>query len=436
MNFFKNVRGFGLLILILCFVLISTACGSSKTTEVSGGNSSQTTANKEGNSSEFPDEIPIGVVVGLSGPTAAYGEAIVTGAQLVVDRVNASGGIKSMGGAKIKLYIADHQSSPSVGASQTELMINQNKVLAILGNSASSVAQTTTSIAERYDVPMISGDQADELSQQGFKTYFRAGPPTSGFAQAGVLLARELADKTGYMPQKTVILADDGAFAESSVRAFQNFVPRAGFNLVDTIRYPMGTSDFTSIIQRLKSEGVDLIWQSATPPDGVLITETMKTLDYSPITIHASGAPYSPDYLDSLKTDADYVFTGIGFVPELVAAVEGFEELAREFEERGGKIIDDAGSLGILSAGIVVAALEQYQPTTPTEMREALEKLDLDVLDNPYIVRPGGVKFEGGENVKSRSIVFQIRDGVPRIVYPADVATIEPVWPIPAWSER
>ena len=95
-------------------------------------------------------EIPIGVVVGLTGAGADYGRDALRAFQLVIDTVNSEGGIKTHGGAKIKLHVADHQTDLRVTSSETERLITRNNVVAILGWAASGPARVGSEVAERY----------------------------------------------------------------------------------------------------------------------------------------------------------------------------------------------------------------------------------------------------------------------------------------------
>src|SRR5262245_7858581 len=67
----------------------------------------------------------IGVVHPVTGPLAEPGQACRLGAQMAADAINAAGGIKSMGGAKLELILGDTQSKPDVGRTEAERVINQ-----------------------------------------------------------------------------------------------------------------------------------------------------------------------------------------------------------------------------------------------------------------------------------------------------------------------
>ena len=90
------------------------------------------------------EEIKIGVLYPLTGGAAAEGKELRDGAELAVEIANnvrhdldmamaKNGGIKSLGGAKIKLIIQDHQGNPQLGADLAKKLIQDDKVVGLMG---------------------------------------------------------------------------------------------------------------------------------------------------------------------------------------------------------------------------------------------------------------------------------------------------------------
>jgi branched-chain amino acid transport system substrate-binding protein len=79
------------------------------------------------------EEIKIGAIFALSGSVAPIGRSVKQALDLAVKEVNREGGIKSLGGAKIKLIFADSRGDAKIGLSEAERLILQDKVTAIVG---------------------------------------------------------------------------------------------------------------------------------------------------------------------------------------------------------------------------------------------------------------------------------------------------------------
>src|SRR5690606_7399713 len=93
--------------------------------------------------------------------------------KLAVEEVNASGRLPN--GGKLELVIRDDESTPNVGVSAVQRLINEDKVIAILGPFNSNVAAAVAPIANEAEVPMlVAGATADPLTEQGYRYFFRA----------------------------------------------------------------------------------------------------------------------------------------------------------------------------------------------------------------------------------------------------------------------
>src|SRR6516164_9777613 len=100
-----------------------------------------------------PAAVNIGVIQPLSGANAQSGISCRDGIELVADDVNATGGIKALGGAKINLVVSDATSNPTAAATAVQRMIAQNDLTAILGAFVSSLTLAISEATARADIP-------------------------------------------------------------------------------------------------------------------------------------------------------------------------------------------------------------------------------------------------------------------------------------------
>ena len=99
--------------------------------------------------------VKIGVLHPVTGFLAYSGNLCRLGAQMAIDEINAAGGIKSLGGAKLQTVLGDAQSKPEVGVSEVEKM-NEEGVSAIVGAYASAICLATSQAAAKYAIPDVS----------------------------------------------------------------------------------------------------------------------------------------------------------------------------------------------------------------------------------------------------------------------------------------
>ena len=150
-------------------------------------------------------EVLLAAIVALTGTNAAWGQRTWNAFQLGCDLINEQGGIKSMGGAKIKYIVADTESKPEVAGSQTEKVVQRGAV-AITGTNQSAATIVATQIAEREGVPFVCATDVDPLiTSRGFKYTFRTSPLVSAYAADLLGYVKELGKKTG-RPAKTLAI--------------------------------------------------------------------------------------------------------------------------------------------------------------------------------------------------------------------------------------
>jgi branched-chain amino acid transport system substrate-binding protein len=173
-------------------------------------------------------EIPIGVVVGLTGAGADYGRDALRAFQLVTDAVNASGGIKAHGGAKVKLHVADHQTDLRVTSSETERLITRNNVVAILGWAASGPARVGSEVTERYKVPAVDTSVDYKLTERGLKYFFRAAVTTRQTSEMGVQFVHAMEQQSGRAIRKVAILHEDLAYGTGAGDLYKAAIEKLG----------------------------------------------------------------------------------------------------------------------------------------------------------------------------------------------------------------
>ena len=383
-------------------------------------------------------KIPIGLVVGLTGKAGAWGVPVGDAVALAIEQINANGGIKSKGGAQLELIVADHQTNPQMAGTQTERVIQVNNVLAVIGNVTSGATMVGSAAAEKNKTPMVSTDLADALTDRGMKYFFRLGPRISLLGGLTVEYAQACAKATGVVPTKVATIADDSTFSQDAINGVLAKLKGGPWPLQESVSFAAGqVSDFIPILQRLKLSGVDLLFLATFPADGIAIQRALKTLNYDLIgSVHVAGAPFSPDFAQNLKQDSEYVSDAVGFVAELTSKNALLAKFGDAYKAKTGRDLDDQTSLAVTVVGTIYDALERSTDLSRESLAQALRATDLQQGANPYILRDGAKFDEKGDNLRTRGLVMQLRDQKQRIVYPPEIATLKPVWPMPKWSDR
>ena len=123
------------------------------------------------------------VKIGLNHPEsgALYGGQLCRlGGQTAIEDINAAGGIKAMGGAKLEALLGDAQGRPDIGASLVEQMAEQGAT-GFVGCFSSPIGLAATQAAAKYNIPFcIDSGIADAITTRELKNVYRLFPTSSG----------------------------------------------------------------------------------------------------------------------------------------------------------------------------------------------------------------------------------------------------------------
>src|SRR5271155_5012809 len=133
------------------------------------------------------EKVRIGVVLPLSGQFAVGGQNVKRGYDLAAEDINKAGGVKALGGAQIELVYADNQGKQEVAIGETERLIQEEKVAAIMGSWHIATTIAGTQAAERLKTPwIIEVSSANIILERGFKYVTRVNVKASWYGEAPV----------------------------------------------------------------------------------------------------------------------------------------------------------------------------------------------------------------------------------------------------------
>src|ERR1700737_3445171 len=192
-------------------------------------------------------EVVIGVIYPLSGASAQMGVDAQKGYETALEVINnkydfdlplaKDAGLTGLGGAKVRLVYADHQGDPQKGRAETERLITQEKVCAIVGTYQSAAAVPVSQTCERYQIPFISADNSSpSLHTRGLKFFFRAAPHDEMFSKA-MFDFFDAMKKKGQKIETLALFHEDTIFGTDSSNAQLKLAADRGYKVVADIKY-------------------------------------------------------------------------------------------------------------------------------------------------------------------------------------------------------
>ena len=377
-------------------------------------------------------DVKVAVIVPLSGPWARNGEVHVMGAKAAIEDINKAGGIKSMGGAKLQLVVADAGDNIEKAKSAAQRLIAQEPdLVGGTGAFVSSFTLAITEVTERAELPWLTLSYADSITDRGYKYVFQTSAPVSVQAANFLPAIVKLASQTTGKPVKTVgIVMDNTASPVGFTKPLREGVfEKNGLKLVTDEIYTPPLSDATSLVQKLRNTRPEFALMLTTnTADSKLLLEKMDEMGLGQARIPMvsnGGAMAVPDMLKLVKKETmEGVMVVIANWPGKSNAA-----LVESFKKRTGEpwmTQDSISTYGDM--WIFKEALEKAGSADRKKVAEAIRKMDTTTGPANYF--PGGrLQFdEKGRRVGADIVLLQWQNGVPIPVYPADIAVSKLKW--------
>jgi branched-chain amino acid transport system substrate-binding protein len=393
-------------------------------------------------------EVKVGVLYPLSGPTAQVGLDAVAAVKTAVAIVNEGAdlplalaknkGLPGLGGAKITIVVVDHQGKPEIGQSETERLITQEKVHVVFGAYFSSVTAAASQAAERAGIPFVNAESSQPaLTQRGLKYFFRTSPTDETFTKLMFDFLKSYGAKSGQKFETASIFHEDTAFGTDSAKVQERLAKENGVRILEKIAYKAQTTSLTSEVQRLKAANADVLMPSSYTSDAFLLLRTAKELDYNPKMILAQNAGFTdPTFLTTMGKDAEGVITRSPYNSDLQGRIPLLAKVNDLFKKQSnGRDLSDNSARSFTGFMVLADALNRAGSTDPEKIRAALAATNIpaDQLIVPY----RGVKFDAnGQNELVSAILMQAQKGKYCTMYPFDLASCQVLSPAPSWAEK
>jgi len=378
--------------------------------------------------------IKIGAAVSLTGKMAYEGRLLKKGYEVWEDWVNSHGGIQ-VGGKnyQVKMIYYDDESDPVRGAKLTEKLITQNKVKFLCGPFSSSITFATSAIGEKYGVLTVAScANATKIYERGYKYVFSILPPAPTLGVPVAYLAATLEPK----PKTVAIISANDLFPLSCSEGFDEVCKELGFEVVIFEKYPLGATDISALLTKVKNLNPDILWCGGYTADALMVIRQCKELNFNPKMYAFSVGVMIPAFIEELGADAEYAYEGEWWLPGMKTKDKVFgttKDYLQACKDKFGPEFEPEYRVACASAaGIMLQlAIEKADSLDTDKVRDALASFDGEVSCWPAIAFD-----ETGKNVKWLHPVIQVQDGKYVVVYPESSQEGAPIYPAPEWKKR
>jgi branched-chain amino acid transport system substrate-binding protein len=372
-----------------------------------------------------------GAAVALTGANSNEGKLTQDGYNFWKKTVNDAGGL-TVGTQRymVDIKVYDDESSPDTSAKLTEKLITDDKVNFVLGPYGTSQTLSASAVTEKYKMPMVEANGAAEaIFNRGFRYVFSPMTPAK-FYLRGIVDACLDKDPT----IKTIaLLADNDAFSVEVADGTQSYAKEKGLTVVYYEKVPADTKDVSAQLTQIKPKNPDLFISSGHYASAALVMKQSKELKFNPKAFGFSVGPALPQFTDSLKADAEYVFGGTQWTPSLKFQDEQFgtaADYATKFKAFAGYDPAYQNAESTCAGQCFQQAIAKAGSIDSEKVRDALATLQFKSFF-------ADVKFDSrGINVDKPMAAEQIQNGKKVTVWPKEAASGDIKYPTPPWDKR
>ena len=426
----KNLvlKGGGAIAAAALIAVTLTACGG--VTDPNAGNDTNDVvqeatmvapvANMDCAEGEAPtgEPIVVGGSLSLTGALGGTGVVHETVGELVVDWVNACGGID---GRPIEYLVLDDQSTPAQVTTNYERLLSDGVDL-VVGPyaSAAALAGAGPVTAAGYAYPTATNGVPDALiGDNHFPSWqIGAGATENVWRLAADKLVEAL--ESAENPPKTVFMATNKFPSTLSMASVQKEAfADAGIDVVDSVEYEVGTSDFSAIATRMSAADADLVWLGAIALDIANFQLAFDSLGYEPRNVFAALS--GPAAVASLGATADGVLL-VSIYEDNAPLNE--TDVAQYFTSIYQQLAKEKDILPIIETQAAASfAMWQILLTAVNEVgvdnAKIIEWLHANEIDSLV----GTIAFDGYNGYTTDfNRIAQVQNGKRVLVWPEDVA--------------
>ena len=397
-----------------------------------------------GQASAQDKTIKIGGIFPLSGNAASTGVHTKAALEVAMDIINnahpelgnfplaKNAGLAGLGGAKVEVVFADNQGSPATGQNQALRLITEEKVVALTGAYQSGITLTASVISEKYGIPFLNGELvAANLTERGFKWFFRTTPVASDFAKIYYDFLKDM-KAAGAKTDTVALVHDNTEYGTSVATVITSVFKENGQNAPIDVAYAPNATDVQAQVLQLKEKKPDVVIMISYTSDAILFAKTMQSLDYKPAMLIADDAGYSdPSFIKAVGKISQGAFNRSSW--SVGPAGSPTALIADMYKKKSGDEMDDTAARQMQGFFVLCDAIDRAGSTDPAKIQAALKATDLK--PDQLIMGYKGVKFDDkGQNILAAGVMIQLQDGENyTTVWPKANAQKAPVLPYKGW---
>jgi branched-chain amino acid transport system substrate-binding protein len=241
----------------------------------------QGSGSTEGPAASTAEPIRIGAVLSLTGTYAGLGIPEKNAIELEVARFNDAGGLD---GRKVEVLYEDDATDPAKAQAATVKLIEQEKVLAIIGATGTGQTMGMRGDIDRAGIAQVSLAGGNAVTAQFDPLVFQTPWPNR------IVVPFALSYLKGQGITKVALLSDSGGYGKDGRQVVLDSVAGSGVTIVGDETFNPGDTDMSAQLTKIKSAKPQAVWMWAAGKEGAIIAKNLQQID-SGAKIRLIGTP-------------------------------------------------------------------------------------------------------------------------------------------------
>ena len=325
--------------------------------------------------------VKIGFPVPLTGPFGTEAQDQVRCAEIAVREFNESGGLN---GRMAELLVRDDKLNPGEAATRTLELIEKERVSFVVGALSAAVQLSVNNVCKERGIIYNSISQSDAINEVKDFSKYSFHEALNPHMTSGAV-ARYALPKFG---RKVVFFTPDYAYGHEMLRGFQRAGKEFGMETLADLRYPLGTSDYSSFFPRVQALKPDIVCMINFGRD--LVNAVKQAHDFgikqqtkiiTPVLLISARMAAGPEPFEGVVGATSYYWK----IEDKVASAKAFNDRYRKAHPGG--VPSDYGALGYAGVRSVLTAARNAKTTDSDKVIAALENLKYDFYKGPQYYR-------------------------------------------------
>jgi branched-chain amino acid transport system substrate-binding protein len=322
-------------------------------------------------SSPAAAQIKIGAVLSVTGPASFLGDPEKRTLEMYVDDINAKGGVN---GQKLQLIVYDDAANPNSAKTFATRLIEEDKVVAMVGGSTTGATLAMIPVFEDAQVPFISLAGAIQIVEPVRKWVFKT-PHTDKMACQKIFADLQKRNLTS-----VALISGTDAFGKSMRDQCVAEAPKDSIKIAHEETYGPRDSDMTPQLTNIRNTaGVQAVVNPGFGQGPAIVTRNYKQLGIT-LPLYESHGVASKQYIELAGPAAEGVRLPAAalLIADKLPASDPQKPVVvnytKEYEQKTGQPVSTFGGHAYDGLMILVEAMKRAKSTEPAKVRDEIEK--------------------------------------------------------------